>query len=207
MMALPVDHEVLEFVVDNRSGFWTSVAHGLSWVGSTLTLTLIVITAAAVFALFRHWRSAAMVLLGSLTAYLVMIGLKGAIDRDRPPSADRLTHVAYQSMPSGHAMMSAVVFGLIAVGLFRASAWIRAHPDVLLVAPLLAVAIGLSRVYLGVHWMSDVVVGWVFGALWIALVATLARVVSTPAHHLRRQCDRERPDLPGVHRSDAGPRI
>lgn len=176
MIALPADHEVLDFVVDNRSGLWTSLSHALSWVGSTLTLTLVVVVASAVFAGYRQWRIAAMVLLGSWSAYFLMLLLKGWINRDRPPADDRLTHVAYQSMPSGHAMMSAVVFGLIAVGLFRSSAWIREHPNVLLVAPLLSFAIGLSRVYLGVHWMSDVLAGWVIGAVWIAIVATIARL-------------------------------
>ncbi|GAA3030388.1 hypothetical protein GCM10010528_09770 [Gordonia defluvii] len=172
----PVDTGVLGFVVDNRSGFWTALAYGLSWLGSTATLTVVTIAASAAFAVFRQWRSSAMILAGSWSAYVVMIVLKRAFDRDRPPAGDRLAHAAYQSMPSGHAMMSAVVFGLIAVALFRGSAWIREHPDVLLAAPVLSLAIGLSRVYLGVHWMTDVVAGWVLGALWITVVATVARL-------------------------------
>ncbi len=176
MTATPVDVGVLDFVVDNRSGFATSLSHGLSWLGSTPTLTVIAIVAGVLFGAARQWRSAAMVLFGSGGAYVVMLVLKRWINRDRPPAVDRLAHAAYQSMPSGHAMMSAVVFGLVAVGLFRASAWIRAHPDVLLLAPMASIAIGLSRVYLGVHWMTDVVVGWVIGAVWIVLVAALARM-------------------------------
>ncbi|GAB10360.1 hypothetical protein GOARA_056_01080 [Gordonia araii NBRC 100433] len=176
MTALPADAEVLDFVVDNRTGFWTSVSHVFSWIGSTGTLTAVVIIASLLFAAYRQWRSAAMVLLGSATAYWLMATLKSSIDRDRPPVEDRLAHAAFQSMPSGHAMMSAIVFGLIAVGLFRASSWIRDHPDVLLVAPILSIAIGLSRIYLGVHWMTDVVVGWTLGAIWIAIVAAIARI-------------------------------
>ncbi|GED96912.1 phosphatase PAP2 family protein [Gordonia crocea] len=172
-----VDGGILDFVIDNRNGFATSLAHGLSWLGSTATLTVVAVVAGFVFAAFSQRRAAAMVWLGSLSAYFLMILLKGWIDRDRPPAPDRLAQVAHQSMPSGHAMMSAVVFGLIAVGLYRASAWIREHPDVLLAAPILSAAIGLSRVYLGVHWLTDVVVGWVIGAVWVGLVATAARVI------------------------------
>lgn len=176
----PFDTGVLDFVVDNRTGFWTTLCEGLSWLGSTVTLTVIAVVAGALFAAFRLWRSALMVWLGSVTGYWLMIVLKGGIGRDRPPEEIRLVHAAYQSLPSGHAMMSAIVLGLIAVGLFRSSAWIREHPDVLLVAPFLSFAIGLSRVYLGVHWMTDVLAGWVIGAVWIAVVATVARLVARP---------------------------
>ncbi len=177
----PVDAGVLDFIVGHRSGALTSLCEGLSWLGSTMTLTVIVIVAGAVFAAFRLWRSAVMVWLGSVTGYWLMVVLKGAIARDRPPEEYRLVHAAYHSMPSGHAMMSAIVFGLIAVGLFRSSAWIREHPDVLLVAPVLSLLIGLSRVYLGVHWLTDVLAGWAIGAVWLAVVASVARLGATPS--------------------------
>ena len=83
----PVDTGVLGFVVDNRSGFWTALAYGLSWLGSTATLTVVTIAASAAFAVFRQWRSSAMILAGSWSAYVVMIVLKRAFDRDRPPIA------------------------------------------------------------------------------------------------------------------------
>lgn len=177
----PFDAGVLDFVVGHRTGFLTTVCEGLSQLGSTMTLTVIVVVAGALFAACRLWRSAAMVWLGSVTGYWLMIVLKGAIARDRPPEELRLVHAAHHSMPSGHAMMSAIVFGLIAVGLFRSSAWIREHPDVLLVAPVMSFLIGLSRVYLGVHWLTDVLVGWAIGAVWIAVVATIARLGATPS--------------------------
>ncbi|MFT3899166.1 MAG: phosphatase PAP2 family protein [Gordonia sp. (in: high G+C Gram-positive bacteria)] len=172
----PIDNGMLHLVIGGRSGFWTSVSNALSWLGSTTVLTVIVVIATVIFLAFRQWRTTLMLLLGSISAYWLMRVLKHLFDRDRPPVEDRLAHAAFQSMPSGHAMMSTIVFGLIAVGLYRSSTWIRQHPDVLMLAPILTGAIGLSRVYLGVHWMTDVVVGWLFGVLWVALFAGLASV-------------------------------
>lgn len=172
----PIDRGMLDLAVDIRSGFWTSVAEALSWLGSISVLTVIVIAASAVFAAFGRWRSAAAVLFGSWSAYWLMIGLKALFDRDRPPVSARLIHASHQSMPSGHAMMSLVVFGLIAACLYRSSGWIRQHPDILMLAPVLSLAIGVSRVYLGVHWFTDVVIGWVLGAAWVALVVWVAHL-------------------------------
>ncbi|MFT4200369.1 phosphatase PAP2 family protein [Gordonia sp. (in: high G+C Gram-positive bacteria)] len=170
----PIDIGVLDLAVGSRSGFWTSVAESLSWLGSTKVLTVIVVVAAVAFAAFRQWRSAAMVLFGSWIAYWLMLLLKRVIDRDRPPVGERLAHAAYQSMPSGHAMMSTIVFCLIAVALYRSSERIRRHPDILMLAPILAAAIGVSRLYLGVHWTTDVVVGWLLGAIWVTIAAAVA---------------------------------
>jgi undecaprenyl-diphosphatase len=84
-----------------------------------------------------------------------------------------MVELSSYSFPSGHAMTSTVVFGFIAVSAYWCSAWVRLHPWVLVAAPVLAIAIGVSRVYLGAHWMTDVLAGWAFGSVYVALAAFL----------------------------------
>jgi undecaprenyl-diphosphatase len=83
-----------------------------------------------------------------------------------------------QSFPSGHALASAAVLGVLALVLIpRRPCRV---PRILLVAIAAAAAamIGLSRLYLGVHWASDVVGGWLIGAMWLAVCLTAARVAA-----------------------------
>ena len=136
--------------------------------GDTITLTLVAVAVTIALLVLRQTRSAVLVGAGSLIGYGLMVGLKHLIGRERPPAEARLLDIDTFSMPSGHAMMATIIYGLIAVAGYHSSAWVRAHRLVLLVAPVLAVAIGWSRVYLGVHWMTDVVAGWLLGVVFVA---------------------------------------
>jgi undecaprenyl-diphosphatase len=98
------------------------------------------------------------------TAGLVFTVIKRAFDRARPPVADRLVTVGNESLPSGHATMSMVVIGTIVVLSWRFLAgWRRT----------VLVVLGVAWVYLGVHWFSDVIAGWLVGAAWLAICATV----------------------------------
>ncbi|HEY3483680.1 MAG TPA: phosphatase PAP2 family protein, partial [Streptomyces sp.] len=95
-------------------------------------------------------------------------GLMLAVHRARPPVADWAVHAAGHAFPSGHTATSAMAAGLLAWGLLRALPGRRGQ--VLAgVCGVLAVAVGCSRVYLGVHWPTDVLGGWLFAACWLTL--------------------------------------
>ena len=136
--------------------------------GDTITMTLVAVAVTITLLVLRQTRSAVLVGAGSLIGYGLMVGLKHLFGRERPPAEARLLDIDTFSMPSGHAMMATIIYGLIAVAGHHSSSWVRAHRLVLLVAPVLAVAIGWSRVYLGVHWMTDVVAGWLLGVVFVA---------------------------------------
>ena len=93
-------------------------------------------------------------------------GLKAAFARARPDLVDHLVEVVSPSFPSGHALMSAAVYLTLAGLLGRRGVDAPVRRSLFWLAVALVLLIGISRVYLGVHWPSDVLGGWVLGALW-----------------------------------------
>lgn len=171
----PADIRITDSVVAGRSEPWTSIMHLITAFGDTMTLFLVMLAVFVLAWLGRRPDLSLLILFGSVTGYFLMVLLKLAFGRPRPPIEDRLQDVGTLSMPSGHAMVSVIVYGFAAVILFRTFPLIRRHPWWLLGFPVLVIAIGFSRIYLGVHWMSDVVFGWIFGLLWLALCLFGAR--------------------------------
>jgi undecaprenyl-diphosphatase len=95
--------------------------------------------------------------------------LKLAIERPRPDLVARLVEVNTTSFPSGHATLAAVTYLTLGALLSRVEARRRAKIYVLTVAVVLTFLIGVSRIYLGVHWPTDVLAGWCVGAAWAML--------------------------------------
>ena len=95
--------------------------------------------------------------------------LKLGFDRPRPDLVEHLTHATSSSFPSGHATLSATAY--LTLGLLMAQAHRRRRVKglILLGAVAVTVLVGVSRVYLGVHWPTDVFAGWCLGAAWAAL--------------------------------------
>jgi membrane-associated phospholipid phosphatase len=88
---------------------------------------------------------------------------KAIIANDRPPESDwLLIGASHQSTPSGHAMSSTVFWGMTSTKIKKISMWI--------ISILIIFLVGLSRIYLGVHWLGDVIVGWLFGIIILLLV-------------------------------------
>jgi len=91
---------------------------------------------------------------------------KWVFARPRPDLVPHLSEVSSMSFPSGHAMLAAVVYLTIGVLLARAYADVRVKLYLLTIAALITIVVGLSRIYLGVHWPTDVLAGWAVGAAW-----------------------------------------
>ncbi|WP_236020571.1 phosphatase PAP2 family protein [Sabulicella rubraurantiaca] len=135
------------------------------------TGVLVLVTAAVFgFLLLTGKRQAAMlVVLSIASGVAVSHGLKWGFGRPRPDLVPHGQSVYSQSFPSGHAMLSAIVYLTLGALLARVQERRRAKAYPLAVAALLVLLIGFSRVYLGVHWPSDVLAGWAVGAGWAAL--------------------------------------
>ncbi|MCZ7656709.1 MAG: phosphatase PAP2 family protein [Xanthobacteraceae bacterium] len=137
--------------------------------GGTTVITLITL-AAIVYLLIESKRAAALLVLVSVGGgTLLSQALKGAFARPRPELVAHLVDVRTLSFPSGHAMLSAVTFLTLGALLARVQPRRRLKVYFLGVAVTLTLLIGASRVYLGVHWPTDVLAGWCLGAAWAML--------------------------------------
>ena len=138
-------------------------------IGGVAVLTLITVIVAGFLAVSRKGKLALFVVTAVSTGALVSTLLKSLFDRPRPDLVSHLIDVNTTSFPSGHAMNSAVVYLTLAALLARTRLDNATRIYILAMAIALALTIGLSRVYLGVHWPSDVIAGWAVGAFWAAL--------------------------------------
>jgi undecaprenyl-diphosphatase len=129
-------------------------------------LTIVVIATAGFLALQRHWLTFWLVLGGTISGSWAVGLIKTLVGRPRPALIDHLVEVWSASFPSGHAANSAIIYLTIALLLMQIVESRSARWYLVGVAAALVTLIGVSRVYLGVHWPSDVLAGWSFGTLW-----------------------------------------
>lgn len=144
----------------------TTAAMDVTALGSVAVLGLLVLFVAGLFAALRRWREAAVMVLAPGGGILLSQGLKSLFGRDRPEEAWRLVEAVNASFPSGHAMLSAVVYLTLGALVARFAKRRRVKAFAMTGAVIVALLVGLSRVYLGVHWPSDVLAGWCLGAAW-----------------------------------------
>jgi undecaprenyl-diphosphatase len=151
------------------------VMRDLTALGGPTVIALVVSTVAGFLIFDRKLGAAALVLLATTLGFLLSDGLKAAFGRPRPDVVPFLTSATNASFPSGHSMMSAVVYltlGTLLTRLVR-SRWMKLY--FLAVAATLSVLVGISRVYLGVHYPTDVLAGWSAGLAWAAICWLVAR--------------------------------
>jgi len=134
--------------------------------GSAPTLVIAVLAVAGFLALAKAWRVAIFTLVACGGGLVLSSVLKYAIDRPRPELVPHGNQIYTSSFPSGHSMMSAVVYLTLAALVGRLVEKKRLKGYTLGVAIALTLLVGISRIYLGVHWPSDVMAGWAAGAAW-----------------------------------------
>jgi undecaprenyl-diphosphatase len=150
-------------------------ARDVTALGGYAVLTLLVASVVGYQLMARHYHAALLVLVATLGGLLLSHLLKGLYDRPRPDLVPHLVHVSTASFPSGHAMNSAVVYLTLGALLARLveGRWVRVY--FVAVAVVLTLLVGTSRVYLGVHYPTDVVAGWAAGVGWAVACWLVAR--------------------------------
>ncbi len=143
--------------------------------GGYAVLTIVVVTATVFFRLTTTDVQAKFLLATTVGGYVVGMTLKLVVGRERPAIVPHLSHVDSSSLPSVHSMMSTVVY--LTIGLLLAGRQRDSRVRRLLVGlPLiLTVLVGCSRVFMGVHYPSDVLAGWTAGLLWTAAAFRMDR--------------------------------
>ena len=145
--------------------------------GSGAVLTLITVATALYLAVARRLATALFVVAAAGSGQVLSSLLKIGIDRPRPEVVPHLMQESSMSFPSGHAMVSALVY--LTLGALASHA-VKDRPTrlyILSLAVFLALLVGVSRLYLGVHWPSDVAAGWCAGFAWAMLWWMAARLV------------------------------
>ncbi|MXP40865.1 phosphatase PAP2 family protein [Altererythrobacter soli] len=143
--------------------------------GGVLLRNLVALGAVAALLFLRLRREAVLMVLTVAGAWLVGYGIKLLVGRERPEIVPHLTDAGGASFPSGHSFNAAVVYIAIALAFATMSSRQSVRFTVIGAAVILSMAIAWSRVWLGVHFPSDVAAGWLGGAGWAFMAAALLR--------------------------------
>ena len=149
---------------------WLNIAAiDITSLGSVTVLSIIVLLVTGLFLSFRRWREALLLLLASGGGLILTNILKDVFQRDRPPAVLHAVRAINASFPSGHATLSATVFLTLGALIAHFAERRRVRVYALAAGVILSLLVGCSRVYLGVHWPTDVLAGWCVGSAWALL--------------------------------------
>lgn len=197
-----LDQPVLDAMVASRTEWLNTLVGTYTQIGGPIVSPIIAIIVVVVMCrLWRSWLPATLMLAAALGSLTVTFVGKNVIDRVRPPFEFAIAPFeSTPSFPSGHALNAVVVGGIIAYLLFRHLETRRARIVVVVLAVVYAITMGASRVYLGHHWLTDVMTGWLLGAAWLALVIT-SHIVTVAFHKRRHAAAGITPPEPGAPHS------
>jgi membrane-associated phospholipid phosphatase len=165
-----IDQHILSFIVTHRRGWLSRAAHVITMLGGTAVVsTIVVIGAVALLSQHRRRHAALLIVSTGGTAVLVSLA-KQIVGRPRPSPADQIAHASGAAFPSGHAAQGVACYLAAAFLLTTIVTGHRMRIAIWSVAALIAATIGASRVYLGVHWPSDVISGWLLSGGWLTML-------------------------------------
>lgn len=169
-----VDRPVLDWMLAHRSPGLTRVMIVITEAAGPIGMTALAVGVGVLLLIRRQWGQAVLLaVVAGGGGIIVRLG-KATVGRERPPVVDHAIKATGESFPSGHALGAAATLGvLVYLGWLH---WPRRLPLFVTVAGLLVLVVGLSRVYLGVHWTTDVLAGWLIGIAWLLLCLTVRRV-------------------------------
>ena len=177
------DRPVLDWAIDARTPGLTAFVAWYSNTGGPLWQPIV--TGLVVVFLSWRWRDVTplvLALVAALGSLLITVVGKGYFGRARPPIEEAIPpHESSMSFPSGHSLNALVIAGILAYLLIRhlwdRGLWLKVLVGVL--ATVYSISMGLTRVYLGHHWLSDVLGAWAIGLAWLAVVIACHRVWRT----------------------------
>ena len=187
------DTRVAAWLHEHATPAWTTVFENVTRIGNLVTLIAVVVVASIVLFRMRRIAELQLLLLASIGAEIITVGLKLGFERQRPFFADPLATESTYSFPSGHASVSLAVYGTLGYIAARHLGNRSAQLGVLAAAVSLVLLIGFSRLYLGVHFLTDVIAGFSIGLAWVALCVVLL--------HLRLRLKARRGDQTSRYRA------
>lgn len=176
-----LDEPLLAAMVDARSPGFDLAATAYTNVGGVVGMPVLAVAIMVLLAaLRRSWTPVILMVAAGGGSLLMTVAGKDLIGRARPALSDAVPPYEYSpSFPSGHSLNAFVIAGIVAYLLVLRQRTRAARVLTITTAAVFAVTIGLSRVYLGHHWFTDVLVAWVLGAAWLVVVITAHRLYLT----------------------------
>ena len=187
-----VDRPLLDRVVALRTDTLDRLVAAYTDLGGEVGMPVLATVAVVTMAVaWRQWTPVVLMLAAAAGSVTMTVVGKALVGRTRPPMALAVPPPeASASFPSGHSLNAVVVAGVIAYLLLRRQRSAAARTVTVAVALAFAVTMGLSRVYLGVHWLTDVLVAWTLGLSWLVLVVVAHRLFLTARRHGRNPVGR-----------------
>jgi membrane protein DedA with SNARE-associated domain len=177
----PGDETAFDLVESLRTGWLVDVAKAVSALGSGAVVLPLGLICAVMLGVRNRWAEVGVLLAGMAIVVVGVHELKVAVDRPRPGGG--LVETDGSSFPSAHAAYSTFYVWLAVTVVMRLRPGMARGALVVAAGVVLAALIGLSRVYLGVHYLSDVSAGWALGAAAFSLCTTVALVITTVRHN------------------------
>lgn len=167
--SLAYDQAILTAVNQQASPFWDGFFTFITQLGGGYAAAIITLVLGGLFIARRNYKKALIVVAGIAGAALINSVLKVMFERARPDLWEHLVTETSYSFPSGHAMMaSAIAFTIMAICWPTKYSWAS-----VVVGSIYFVTIGVSRLYLGVHYPTDILAGWLASGAWVLLVVAV----------------------------------
>jgi membrane-associated phospholipid phosphatase len=168
-----VDTRFADWLHEHASSGWTEFFEAVTFLGNVPTLVAVTFVGAILLSRRRLTAELQLLLLAAIGVQILTLGLKLGFERERPFFSDPLATESSYSFPSGHASVSLAVYGTLGYIAARHLTTRRAQLASLGAAAVLVLLIGFSRLYLGVHFLSDVIAGFSIGIAWVAFCVVL----------------------------------
>lgn len=176
-----LDRPVLQWVVGIRTPGLNDAVIAFTTVGGPVGMPILATVATTILAIWRRWVTPlALMIAATAGSLLLTIVGKALVGRIRPPLADAVPpYESSEAFPSGHALNAVVVAGVIAYLAVLQQHRRSSRLITVGVAAAFALAMGLSRIYLGHHWLTDVLVAWTLGLAWLSIIIVAHRLYLT----------------------------
>ena len=172
---LAFDNSIRNAIRQMQSPMWATLFLTVTKLGSTLYLTIIGCTAGIVFLFLRWFRPVSLLIIAMAGQAALHHGFKWLIARPRPAALIGYRDVENWSFPSGHALSSVCLYFLIAWAISAQIENPAIKATIFISTGILVFLIGMSRVYIGIHYPTDVVAGFIAGAIWLLAVLSTDR--------------------------------
>lgn len=174
----PFDDFIISKIVAQRTPATTSFMKSVTFIGNSVGYFLLIPIVALFFIIRKNWRISLEITIVLILSSGLNVFLKNIISRPRPPEVDRLVFASFSSFPSGHAMSAMTFYGFIVYLSFILikKTWLKYL--VIGICVLMVTLIGISRIYLGVHYPSDILAGYFAGITWLMFSVLVLNVIT-----------------------------